>query len=58
MKRKLIIKDNIDNKIIVKEINVRDETCVQTRITYPSLIFKNKKKYTRKNKYKKDYSED
>ncbi len=60
MKRKLIIKQN--GKIIKElECEVRDISHLNACINYPSQVYKKKKgkgSYTRKEKYKKDYSEE
>jgi len=57
MKRRIIVEDKIDKKIKVLEVEVRDEKHLQSQIKYPSITFKNKKKYTRKEKHRKDFEE-
>lgn len=51
MKKKIKIKD-FDNKIIELEKEIPAPDHLQAQIKYPSIIFKNKKKYNRKRKYK------
>ena len=51
MKRKIVVKDQ-HGHIESGEINVRDEGIVTAQRKYPAQIFKNKKKYTRKEKHK------
>lgn len=53
MKRRIIIKDK--NKEISGEVNCRDYGILQARIKNPSTVFRNRKKYSRKEKYKKEY---
>ncbi|MBO7691017.1 MAG: hypothetical protein J6T10_00100 [Methanobrevibacter sp.] len=51
MKKKIKIKDfNGKTVEIEKEISAPDH--LQAQIKYPKIIFKNKKRYTRKIKYK------
>ena len=40
---------------VVREFNVRDKSILIGQINNPPKTFRNKKKYTRKEKYKKDY---
>ena len=56
MKQQIKIKQG--NKVIVGETNLRDEDHLRACIKYPSQVYKNKKKYTRKEKHKKDYDID
>lgn len=52
MKKRIIVKEkNQKDKII--EINERDYNVVIARQNYPSRVWKNKKAYNRKEKYKK-----
>ena len=57
MKRKVTVKDQHGN-VQTGEINVRDEGIVTARHKYPAQIFKNKKKYTRKEKHKQQIDTD
>lgn len=54
MKRKLIDKES--GKVL-REWNARDYSILIGLINNPPKIFKNKKKYTRKEKHKKTYEE-
>ncbi len=51
MKKKIKIKD-FDNKIIELEKEIPAPDHLQAQIKYPTIIFKNKKKYNRKRKHK------
>lgn len=55
MKRKLVDKET--GKII-REWNVRDESILLGQQRNPHIVFRNKKKYTRKEKHKKPIEED
>ena len=52
MKRKVKVVDNISGKIIIGEIELRNKDHFDIQLKNPAHIFKNKKKYTRKLKYK------
>lgn len=52
MKKKIV--DKKTGKV-VREFEVRDYSILVGQINNPHLIQKNKKKYTRKQKYKKKY---
>jgi len=56
MKQQIKIKQG--DKVITGETNLRDEDHLRACIKYPSQVYKNKKKYTRKEKHKKDYDID
>ncbi len=56
MKRNITIKDG--DKEIKGSVAIRDEEHLKACIKYPSQVWKNKKKYTRKEKHKKSYEED
>jgi len=56
MKQQIKIKQG--DKVITGETNLRDEDHLKACIKYPSLVFKNKKRYSRKEKYKRDYKEE
>lgn len=57
MKRRVIIKEkNQKDKVI--EVIERDYNVVIARNKYPSRVWKNKKRYTRKEKYKKVLDND
>lgn len=49
----------IDKKTgkVVREFKVRDYSILVGQINNPHTVHKNKKKYTRKQKHKKDYNE-
>lgn len=51
MKKKIKIK-NFDGKVTELEKEIPAPDHLQAQNKYPSIIFKNKKKYTRKKKYK------
>ena len=57
MKQKIKFK-NFDGKDTIKEKEIPAPDHLQAQIKYPSIIFKNKKKYNRKQKYKKSFTED
>ena len=57
MKQKVTVKDQHGN-VQTGEINVRDEAIVTAQRKYPAQIFKNKKKYTRKEKHKQQIDID
>ena len=54
MKKKIV--DKSTGKV-VREFNVRDYSILVGQINNPPKTFRNKKKYTRKEKYKKNYEE-
>ena len=54
MKRKIV-----DEKgKVVREWTQRDPSILQGQLSNPHIVQRNKKKYTRKAKHKKDYTED
>lgn len=57
MKKKIKIK-NFDGKVTELEKEIPAPDHLQAQIKYPSIIFKNKKKYNRKQKHKKKYIEE
>lgn len=58
MKRKIIITDNINKTSKTLEVNLRNMDHLIGCQKYPSQVYKNKKKYTRKVKHKKDYNNE
>lgn len=52
MKQKIIIHDNINDKIIIKEIKVRNLEHFEIQKKMRANKFKDKTKYSRKQKYK------
>ena len=52
MKQKVKVIDTIHNKVLEKEVNVPNKMHLDAQIRYPSKVFKNKMKYTRKQKHK------
>jgi len=54
MKRKVKLFDKINNKVIESEINVRNILHFEVQKNTRAQIFKDKTKYTRKVKHKKD----
>lgn len=56
MKQKIKVKDG--NKVIERVVTLPDPTVVQTRERHHSHIFKNKKKFNRKSKYKQKFDEE
>lgn len=54
MKRKVKLLDKINNKVIESEINVRNILHFEVQKNTRAQIFKDKTKYTRKVKHKKD----
>ena len=55
MKKKLV--DKKTGKV-VREWEVRDYSILQGQLSNPHIVQRNRKKYTRKQKHKKDYIED
>lgn len=55
MKRKIKVVDKKTGKVLEGEVSVRAYDHFQGQLRNPSLIQKNKKKYTRKVKHKKSY---
>lgn len=53
MKRKIKIIDNVSNKVIEGEVELRNLDHFNVQLKTRAHIFKNKKKYTRKQKHKK-----
>lgn len=54
MKRKIKLIDKINNKVIESEINVRNTLHFEVQKNTRAHVFKDKTKYTRKIKHKKD----
>lgn len=52
MKQKIIIHDNINDKVIIKEIKVRNLEHFEAQKRLRANIFKDKTKYSRKQKHK------
>lgn len=54
MKKKIKVKDFEGNTVVLeKKVDSKDH--LESQKKYPKIVFKNKKKYTRKLKHKKDY---
>ena len=56
MKKKIKLKDNINNKVIESEVEIPAKDHLEAQKKFPAVVFKNKKAYTRKEKYKKDFT--
>ena len=54
MKRKIKLVDKISNKILEQEVTVRNTMHFEVQKNTRAQIFKDKTKYTRKVKHKKD----
>lgn len=52
MKKKIRVVDNINNKVLEKEVEIPNKMHLDAQIRFPSRVFKDKKKYTRKQKHK------
>ena len=52
MKQKIRIVDNISKKVVEKEVNIPDKMHLDAQIRYPARVFKDKTKYTRKQKHR------
>ena len=58
MKQKVKFVDEIHNKVTEKEVVIPNKMHLDAQIRYPSKVFKNKKKYTRKQKHKNNERRD
>lgn len=56
MKQQIKVKHG--NEVIEGEAVIRDEDHLKACIKYPSIVYKNKNGYNRKEKHKKDFNED
>ena len=54
MKRKVKLVDKINNKVIEQEVTIRNTMHFEVQKNTRAQIFKDKTKYTRKVKHKKD----
>lgn len=54
MKRKITINDNINKTSKTLEVVLRDEDHLRGCLKYPAQVYRNRKKYSRKVKHKKD----
>ena len=52
MKQKIKITDNLNNKVVEKEITMPNKMHLDAQIRYPARVFKDKTKYTRKQKHR------
>jgi hypothetical protein len=52
MKKKIRVVDNINNKVLEKEVEIPNKMHLDAQIRFPSRVFKDRKKYTRKQKHK------
>ena len=52
MDQKIVIHDNINHKTIIKEIKIRNLEHFEPQKRYRANVFKDKTKYTRKQKHK------
>ncbi len=57
MKKKIKLVNKINNKTIEKEINIPNKLHFEIQKNNRSVVFKDKTKYTRKKKHKKNYDE-
>lgn len=57
MKRVIKVNDKINNKTIIGEQTIRAIDHFEGQLKYKSNTFRNKKKYTRKSKYKQNWSD-
>ncbi|MBO7079736.1 MAG: hypothetical protein J6W64_08020 [Bacilli bacterium] len=55
MKRKVKVNDKQTGKVIEGEVTIRSFDHFQGQLRNPHIVQRNKKKYTRKQKYKKSY---
>lgn len=58
MRRKVRLIDNITNTVKEGTVNVPAKDHLAAQITYPAKVFKSKKVYTRKKKYKPNYDKE
>lgn len=58
MRQKVRMIDKIDNKVVEGTVNVPAKDHLAAQITYPAKVFKSKKVYTRKKKYKPNYDKE
>jgi hypothetical protein len=52
MKRKVKMVDNVNNTIIQKEVEMPNKDHLAAQIKYPTRVYKDKTKYTRKQKHR------
>lgn len=52
MKKKIRIVDNISGKVIESEVKMRDLDHLAAQIKYPMRVYKDRTKYTRKEKHR------
>lgn len=52
MKKKIRIVDNISGKVIESEVKMRDLEHLAAQIKYPMRVYRDKTKYTRKQKHR------
>ena len=52
MKKKIRVVDNINNKVLEKEVEIPNKMHLDAQIRFPSRTFKDRKKYTRKQKHR------
>ena len=52
MKKKIVLIDNINNKIIVNEVNIPNKMHLDAQIRFPHRVQRDRTKYTRKVKHK------
>lgn len=57
MKKKIKLINKINNKTIEKEINIPNKLHFEIQKNNRYVVFKDKTKYTRKKKHKKNYDE-
>lgn len=52
MKQKIKFTDNINNKVVEKEIEIPNKMHLDAQIKYRANVFRDKTKYTRKQKHR------
>lgn len=52
MKQKIKMTDNLNNKVVEKEITIPNKMHLDAQIKYRANVHKDKTKYTRKQKYR------
>ena len=52
MKQKIKMTDNINNKVVEKEIEIPNKMHLDAQIKYRANVFRDKTKYTRKQKHR------
>jgi hypothetical protein len=52
MKRKVKMVDNVNNTVIQKEVEMPSKDHLAAQIKYPTRVYKDKTKYTRKQKHR------